>query len=220
GSPAGVAPGGEEEVARLVAMAEVAEEELNPFQVLGVEPTASDAELRRAYRRLAVLVHPDKSRDPGAEAAFKVLRAGWDRVCSPERRREYETKQLAQGELARALGAFLGRLQEELRDAMDAMGCSRCGGRHRRFPLARDPRSARFCGECRALHAADEGDLWAESSLLGLKVTYLARMDGRVYDVTEWAGCQRVAISPDSHRAPYHLSFGARTATPAGRQRS
>ncbi|NXR17349.1 DJC14 protein, partial [Cinclus mexicanus] len=215
-------PGGdsEQEVTRLVAMAEVAEEELDPFRVLGVESTASDAELRRAYRRLAVLVHPDKSRDPRAEAAFKVLRAGWERVSSPERRREYETKQLAQGELARALGAFLGRLQEELRDAMDAMGCTRCGGRHRRFPLDRDPRGARYCAECGGWHAAEEGDLWAESSLLGLKVTYLARMDGHIYDVTEWAGCQRVAISPDSHRVPYHLSFGARTATPAGRQRS
>ncbi|NXL78259.1 DJC14 protein, partial [Leptocoma aspasia] len=76
-----------------------------------------------------------------------------------------------------------------------------------------------YCGSCGGWHAAEEGDLWAESSLLGLKVTYLARMDGHIYDVTEWAGCQRVAISPDSHRVPYHLSFGARTATPAGRQR-
>ncbi|NXP42774.1 DJC14 protein, partial [Leiothrix lutea] len=198
----------EEEVTRLVAMAQVAEEELDPFRVLGVEPTASDPELRRAYRRLAVLVHPDKSRDPRAEAAFKVLRAGWERVSSPERRRHYQTKQLAQGELAQALGAFLGRLQEELRDAMDAMGCTRCGGRHRRFQLDRDPRAARYCAPCGGWHSAEEGDLWAESSLLGLKVTYLARMDGHVYDVTEWAGCQRVAISPDSHRVPYHLSFG------------
>ncbi|NXR34963.1 DJC14 protein, partial [Zosterops hypoxanthus] len=77
-----------------------------------------------------------------------------------------------------------------------------------------------YCGPCGGWHSAEEGDLWAESSLMGLKVTYLARMDGHIYDVTEWAGCQRVAISPDSHRVPYHLSFGARTATPAGRQRS
>lgn len=55
-SAPGGAPGAGEEVTRLVAMAEVPEEELNPFQVLGVEATATDAELRRAYRRLAVLV--------------------------------------------------------------------------------------------------------------------------------------------------------------------
>ncbi|RMB92418.1 hypothetical protein DUI87_31135 [Hirundo rustica rustica] len=239
--------GGEEDVTRLVAMADVAEEELDPFRVLGVEPTASDTELRRAYRRLAVLVrvgdisgggwghlggtagalravpwqvHPDKSRDPQAGVAFKVLRAGWERVSSPERRHQYEMKRLVQGELARALGAILGQLQEELREAMDAMGCTRCGGRHRRFQLDRDPHGARYCASCGGWHAAEEGDLWAESSLLGLKVTYLARMDSHIYDVTEWAGCQRVTISPDSHRVPYHLSFGARTAVPARRQRS
>nr|XP_041567538.1 dnaJ homolog subfamily C member 14 isoform X1 [Taeniopygia guttata] len=218
-SHAGVTGGGgghqeEEEVTRLVAM--VAEEEPDPFRVLGVEPTASDTELRRAYRRLAVLVHPDKSRDPRAEAAFKVLRAGWERVSSPERRREFQAKQLARSELARALGAFLARLQEELRDAM---GCTRCGGRHRRFQLDRDPGGGRYCASCGGWHAAEEGDLWAESSLLGLRVTYLACMDGHIYDVTEWAGCQRVVISPDSHRVPCHLSCSARTATPAGRQR-
>lgn len=45
-----------EEVTRLLTMAHTPEEELNPFQVLGLEATASDAELKRAYRHLAVLV--------------------------------------------------------------------------------------------------------------------------------------------------------------------
>ncbi|XP_064494982.1 dnaJ homolog subfamily C member 14 isoform X1 [Pseudopipra pipra] len=85
-SPPGVPAAGEEELGRLLALAEVPEEELNPFQVLGVEPSAADAELRKAYRRLAVLVHPDKSPHPRAEEAFKVLRAGWDREeAGPER---------------------------------------------------------------------------------------------------------------------------------------
>lgn len=35
-------------------------------------------------------VHPDKNEHPRAEAAFKVLRAAWDIVSSPERRKEYE----------------------------------------------------------------------------------------------------------------------------------
>lgn len=59
-----------EEVARLLAMADVPEEELNPFQALGVEATASDAELKKAYRRLAVLV-----RERGA--------GGWRRAAAP-----------------------------------------------------------------------------------------------------------------------------------------
>lgn len=53
--------------------------------------------------------------------------------------------------------------------------------------MDRDPLSARYCAECSQLHPAEEGDLWAESSLLGLKITYFAMMDGKVYDIT--GGC-------------------------------
>ncbi|XP_010713856.2 dnaJ homolog subfamily C member 14, partial [Meleagris gallopavo] len=215
------APGSSaEEVSRLLAMAEVPEEELNPFQALGVEMTASDAELRKAYRRLAVLVHPDKSEHPRAEEAFKVLRAAWDIVSSPEKRKEYEIKRMAESELSRSVSEFLSRLQDDLKEAMNTMMCSKCQGKHRRFEMDRDPLSARYCAECSQLHPAEEGDLWAESSLLGLKITYFAMMDGKVYDITEWAGCQRVGICPDTHRVPYHISFGVRSAGAGGRQRS
>lgn len=67
-------------------------------------------------------------------------------------------------------------------------GLTRCWY-HRRFELDRDPLSARYCAECGQLHPAEEGDFWAESSLLGLKITYLAVMDGKVYDIT--GGCRR-----------------------------
>lgn len=33
---------------------------------------------------------------------------------------------------------------------------------------------------------------------------------GFVLYSAEWAGCQRVGISPDTHRVPYHISFGSR----------
>ncbi|KAM9265102.1 dnaJ homolog subfamily C member 14 [Morus bassanus] len=229
GGPGDVAPGPDagaptagsrEEVSRLLAMAEVPEEELNPFQVLGVEATASDAELKKAYRRLAVLVHPDKNEHPRAEAAFKVLRAAWDIVSSPERRKEYEIKRMAESELTRSMSEFLSRLQDNLKEAMNTMMCSKCQGKHKRFEMDRDPLSARYCAECGGLHPAEEGDFWAESSLLGLKITYFAMMDGKIYDITEWAGCQRVGISPDTHRVPYHISFGSRSAGPGRRQRS
>ncbi|OPJ67320.1 dnaJ-like protein subfamily C member 14 [Patagioenas fasciata monilis] len=95
---------------------------------------------------------------------------------------------------------------------MNTMMCSKCQGKHKRFELERDPLSARYCGECGGLHPAEEGDFWAESSLLGLKITYLAMMEGKIYDITEWAGCQRVGIAPDTHRVPYHISCGSRGA--------
>lgn len=50
--------------------------------------------------------------------------------------------------------------------------------------MDREPHEARFCAECNKRHSAEEGDLWAESSMLGLKITYFAFMDGKVYDIT------------------------------------
>ncbi|KAG9491527.1 hypothetical protein GDO78_000174 [Eleutherodactylus coqui] len=208
------------EVERLLSMVDIPEEDLNPFQVLGVEMDASDVELKKAYRQLAVLVHPDKNNHPRAEEAFKVLRAAWDTVSNPDKRKEYELKRMSETELAKSMNEFLTKLQDDLKEAMNSMMCSKCQGKHRRFEMDRDPTNARYCAECGKMHPAEEGDFWAESSMLGLKITYFAMMQGKVFDITEWAGCQRVGISPDTHRVPYHISFGSRNPTNAGRQRA
>lgn len=50
--------------------------------------------------------------------------------------------------------------------------------------MDREPAEARFCAECNSFHSAEEGDLWAESSMLGLRITYFACMEGKVYDIT------------------------------------
>lgn len=208
------------EVERLLSMVDIPEEDLNPFQVLGVEMDASDVELKKAYRQLAVLVHPDKNNHPRAEEAFKVLRAAWDTVSNPDKRKEYELKRMSETELAKSMNEFLTKLQDDLKEAMNSMMCSKCQGKHRRFEMDRDPANARYCAECAKMHPAEEGDFWAESSMLGLKITYFAMMQGKVFDITEWAGCQRVGISPDTHRVPYHISFGSRNPTNPGRQRA
>ncbi|XP_077582050.1 dnaJ homolog subfamily C member 14 isoform X1 [Stigmatopora nigra] len=216
---AGKGPPGQE-LERLLALAEVPEDELDPFSVLGVEVHATEAELKKAYRQLAVQVHPDKNKHPRAGEAFKVLRAAWDIVSNPETRREYELKRMAATELSKSMNEFLIKLQDDLKEAMNTMMCTKCEGKHKRFEMDREPTEARFCAECSRRHSAEEGDLWAESSMLGLRITYFACMDGKVYDITEWAGCQRIVISPDTHRVPYHISFGSKNNSNAARNRS
>ncbi|XP_061583433.1 dnaJ homolog subfamily C member 14 [Cololabis saira] len=208
-----------QELERLLALAEVPEEELDPFSVLGVEVHATETELKKAYRQLAVQVHPDKNKHPRAGEAFKVLRAAWDIVSNPETRREYELKRMAATELSKSMNEFLTKLQDDLKEAMNTMMCTKCEGKHKRFEMDREPAEARFCAECNRCHSAEEGDLWAESSMLGLRITYFACMEGKVYDITEWAGCQRIVISPDTHRVPYHISFGAKNSSSATRHR-
>ena len=41
------------------------------YKILGVEKTASDDELKSAYRRLAKQYHPDINKTPEAEVKFK-----------------------------------------------------------------------------------------------------------------------------------------------------
>ena len=46
----------------------------NPFSAMGLPfQLVDDQNLRTCFRRLALCVHPDKSDDPRAEQAFKVL---------------------------------------------------------------------------------------------------------------------------------------------------
>ena len=60
----------------------------DPYAVLGLTPDADAAALRRAYRRLALRLHPDK--DPSAAAAFARLQAAWAALGSPEARAAHD----------------------------------------------------------------------------------------------------------------------------------
>ncbi|MGL5949192.1 MAG: cold adaptation protein ActJcold adaptation protein ActJ [Aeromonas sp.] len=64
----------------------------NYFRVLGVKPSASEAEIKKAYRRLANLYHPDKllaaSDDERAAAADKLhqIKAAYEVLNDPKAR--------------------------------------------------------------------------------------------------------------------------------------
>lgn len=51
---------------------------LDSFYTLGLTPDASLAEIKRAYRRLAMAWHPDRNPDPEATERFKAIRAAYD----------------------------------------------------------------------------------------------------------------------------------------------
>ena len=61
------------------------------YEVLGVDRGASEAEIKKSFRRLARDLHPDVNRhDPEAEEKFKEAAEAYEVLSDPERRRTYD----------------------------------------------------------------------------------------------------------------------------------
>ncbi|XP_013788968.1 dnaJ homolog subfamily C member 1-like, partial [Limulus polyphemus] len=62
----------------------------NFYEVLGLEQTASNSDIRKAYRRLSLQYHPDKSKEEGAEERFRKLVAVSEVLRDEEKRKKYD----------------------------------------------------------------------------------------------------------------------------------
>ena len=107
------------------------------YEVLSVSRTATDQEIKSAYRRLAVKYHPDKNpNDATAEEKFKEAAEAYSVLSQPEQRKRYDRFGHAGVSSSAGAGAWgapgFGGIEDILGDLFgfgDVFGGGRAGGR-------------------------------------------------------------------------------------------
>ena len=67
------------------------------YEILGLDPSATADEIRRAFRRLALIYHPDVNRSPDAVGTFQNINSAYQVLIDPVKRAEYDAQRSATG---------------------------------------------------------------------------------------------------------------------------
>ncbi len=104
------------------------------YKLLGVDRNASDAEIKKSYRRMAMKFHPDRNKDnpQEAEAKFKLIKEAYEVLSDPKKRSAYDQFGHAGVDQSRGAGGFGGFGAESFSDVFgDVFGDIFGGGRQR-----------------------------------------------------------------------------------------
>lgn len=90
--------------------------EIDWYDVLEIKETNADLEtIKKYYRKLALMVHPDKNKSAAAEGAFKLIGEAWEILSNPSSREAYDLKRKT------TAANYEGQEWEELKE------CPYCG---------------------------------------------------------------------------------------------
>jgi DnaJ-class molecular chaperone len=60
------------------------------YQILGITKSASSAEIKKAYRKLALQYHPDRNKSKDAEGKFKEVTKAYEVLSDPQKKQTYD----------------------------------------------------------------------------------------------------------------------------------
>lgn len=90
------------------------------YEVLGVDNDATEGDIRFAYRKLALKLHPDRNTDPAAVGQFREVQEAYEILSVEEKRIKYNLKNTDVGAL-QAVGkvdlAAIERIRAQLKQA-------------------------------------------------------------------------------------------------------
>ncbi|XVE72546.1 hypothetical protein DITRI_Ditri11bG0047100 [Diplodiscus trichospermus] len=66
--------------------------EIDYYSILGLKPTADKEAVKKQYRKMAVLLHPDKNKCVGADGAFKLVSEAWTLLSDRIKKSSYDVK--------------------------------------------------------------------------------------------------------------------------------
>ena len=127
------------------------------YDILGVARGASDADVKRAFRKLAQQWHPDVNTESGADERFKEISEAYRVLSDPQQRQAYDMFGRA-GVNAGAGGADAYAGFGAFGDLFDAFfgGASAAGGRRARTPAGADLRYDLWVGFDESIAGADK----------------------------------------------------------------
>src|SRR5215204_5942183 len=111
------------------------------YEVLGVGRSATEDEIRKAYRRLALQYHPDRNKEAGSAEQFKEVAEAYAILSDTEKRGLYDRYGHAASERGFTNGGFAGFGIEDIFESFFGQNASTAGGRRNRVQRGADLRT-------------------------------------------------------------------------------